>query len=105
MVHKIGEGKPDIIDLIKTNSINLIINLPAGRKSLTDSKPIRSAAVSQGIPYITTLEGAQAAIGGMNSLERSGFTVKAIQDYVRTASTKEQDHGAVLNGKRTLWGS
>ena len=76
MVPKIGEGKPDIIDLIKGNDIDLIINVPAGRKSQIDSKPIRSAAVSQGVPYITTLEGAQAAISGMDSLERTGFSVK-----------------------------
>ena len=50
MVPKIGEGKPDIIDLIKSNAINLIINVPAGKKSQIDSKPIRSAAVSRESP-------------------------------------------------------
>jgi carbamoyl-phosphate synthase large subunit len=81
MVSKIGEGKPDIIDLIKANEIDLIINVPAGKKSLIDSKPIRSAAVVQGITYITTLEGAQAAISGLDSLEKTGFSVKSIQEY------------------------
>jgi carbamoyl-phosphate synthase large subunit len=80
-VAKIGEGKPDIVDLIKTDDIDLVINVPAGKKALMDSKPIRSAAVSQGIPYITTLEGAQAAISGLDSLSRSGFDVKSIQEY------------------------
>jgi carbamoyl-phosphate synthase large subunit len=80
-VYKIGEGKPDIIDLIKSNDIDLIINVPAGNKALIDSKPIRSAAVIQGVPYITTLEGAQAAISAMDSLSKSGFAVKSIQEY------------------------
>ncbi|MFC1584852.1 carbamoyl-phosphate synthase large subunit [Fibrobacterota bacterium] len=81
IIQKVGEGKPDIIDLIKENEINLVINLPAGRQSLVVSKPIRSAAVSQGVPYITTLEGAQAAINGMISLKQKGFSVKTIQEF------------------------
>ena len=85
MVSKIGEGKPDIIDLIKANEIDLIINVPTGKKSLIDSKPIRSAAVVQGITYITTLEGAQAAISGLDSLEKTGFSVKSIQEYARVS--------------------
>ena len=80
-IFKIGEGKPNIVDLIKANDIDLVINVPAGKKALIDSKPIRSAAVSQGIPYITTLEGAHAAISGMDSLEKTGFSVKSIQEY------------------------
>ncbi len=87
MVSKIGEGKPDIIDLIKGNEIDLIINVPAGKKSLIDSKPIRSAAVVQGITYITTLEGAQAAISGLDSLEKTGFSVQSIQEYADLPKT------------------
>ena len=62
MVQKIGEGKPDIIDLIKGGEIDMIINVPSDKKSKIDSKPIRSAAVTNGVTYITTLEGAQAAL-------------------------------------------
>ena len=87
MVSKIGEGKPDIIDLIKGSEIDLIINVPAGKKSLMDSKPIRSAAVVQGVTYITTLEGAQAAISGMDSLEKTGFSVQSIQEYADFSKT------------------
>ena len=87
-VYKIGEGKPDVLDLIKANAIDLVINVPAGRKGLIDSKPIRSATVSQNIPYITTLEGAQAAIGGMDSLEKTGFSVKSIQEYCTVDQSK-----------------
>jgi carbamoyl-phosphate synthase large subunit len=87
MVSKIGEGKPDIIDLIKAREIDLIINVPAGKKALIDSKPIRSAAVVQGITYITTLEGAQAAISGLDSLEKTGFSVQSIQEYGSRSKT------------------
>ena len=103
MVPKIGEGKPDIIDLIKGNEFNLIINVPAGKKSQIDSKPIRSAAVAQGIPYITTLEGAQAAISAMNSLERTGFSVKPIQDYTDDSQGKNKKYKHDLDLRHSMW--
>jgi carbamoyl-phosphate synthase large subunit len=104
MIPKIGEGKPDIIDLIKADEIDLIINVPAGKKSLMDSKPIRSAAVVQGVTYITTLEGAQAAISGMDSLEKTGFSVKTIQEYAGCLKTDtvEQSKNSV-DVRKTLW--
>jgi carbamoyl-phosphate synthase large subunit len=103
-VPKIGEGKPDIIDLIKAGDINLIINVVSGRKSQMDSKPIRSAAVVQGIPYITTLEAAQAAISGMDSLEKTGFSVKAIQDYGQNiVKTRAGDKDMGSDFRKSLW--
>jgi len=103
MVPKIGEGKPDIIDLIKNGDINLVINVPADKKSQLDSKPIRSAAVSHRIPYITTLEGAQAAISGMGSLERTGFSVKPIQEYTDFSPGRDRKYKHDLNIRKSLW--
>ncbi len=103
MVPKIGEGKPDIIDLIKGGDIDFIINVPAGKKSQMDSKPIRSAAVSQGVPYITTLEGAQAAISGVDSLERTGFSVKPIQEYGETKQGTMHNTKAHLESRKMMW--
>jgi carbamoyl-phosphate synthase large subunit len=104
IVPKIGEGKPDILDLIKAEDINLIINVAsAKRKAKSDSKPIRSAAVMQGIPYITTLEGAQAAISGMESLERTGFSVKSIQEYCPNGAAAKRNIRMELETKRRLW--
>ena len=103
-VPKIGEGKPDVIDLIKGGDIDLIINVVSGRKSQLDSKPIRSAAVVQGITYITTLEAAQAAISGLDSLEKTGFSVKSIQEY---AGSSTKVNGRVLRDdigfKKAVW--
>jgi carbamoyl-phosphate synthase large subunit len=103
LVQKIGEGKPDIIDLIKGGDIDLVINVPAGKKSQLDSKPIRSAAVTQGIPYITTLEGAQAAISGMDSLERTGFSVRTIQEYGGTGTMIKRDVRKEFETKHKMW--
>ncbi|NLE02065.1 MAG: hypothetical protein GX640_19550, partial [Fibrobacter sp.] len=66
-------------------------------------KPIRSAAVSQGIPYITTLEGAQAAISGMDSTERTGFSVKPIQEYTETSQTKTRKYKHDLDLRHSMW--
>jgi carbamoyl-phosphate synthase large subunit len=105
MIPKIGEGKPDIIDLIKAHEINLIINVPAGKKSLIDSKPIRSAAVVQGVTYITTLEGAQAAISGMDSLDKTGFSVKSIQEYAgcRNKAASEAENEKKGDLRKNIW--
>jgi carbamoyl-phosphate synthase large subunit len=103
MVPKIGEGKPDVIDLIKSGDINFIINVPAGKKSLIDSKPIRSAAITQRIPYITTIEGAQAAISGMDSLEKTGFDVKSIQEYTDSITMKNRKYRHDLDMRNRLW--
>ncbi len=103
MVPKIGEGKPDIIDLIKNGDIDLVINIPADRRSLLDSKPIRSAAIAHNVPYITTLEGAQAAISGLDSLEKSGFSVMAIQEYLDFSASRTKHYLRDLQVRTKLW--
>ena len=82
-VPKVGMGKPDIVDMIKENKFDLLINIPEGQRALADSKPIRTAAVLQKTPYITTIEAAQAAVAGMDSLSKQDYGVKTIQEYVK----------------------
>jgi carbamoyl-phosphate synthase large subunit len=83
LANKIGEGTPDILDLIKSGKITLIINIPEGKKGAADSKPIRSTAVIYGIPCITTLQGAHAAINGIESALKTDIKVKSIQEYIK----------------------
>ena len=81
-VFKVNEGRPDIMDLIKTGEIKLIINTPSGnRRQKEDESRIRSGAVMHGIPLITTISGAQASVNGIEAAKKKGFTVKALQDY------------------------
>jgi carbamoyl-phosphate synthase large subunit len=94
-VSKIGEGKPDVVDMIKANVFDMIINIPEGQKALVDSKPIRSAAVTMGIPYVTTIQAAQAAVSGLDSLSKADYTVKPIQEYGKSVRKKmfhDTDH-------------
>jgi len=81
-IHKItGGGRPNIIDLIKNGEVAMIINTPSGKAPRQDEVTMRSTAVAKGIPLITTLSGAQAALSGIAALKRRGLTVKALQDY------------------------
>ena len=80
-INKVGEGRPDIADLIKNNEIKLIINTPSGRKPKSDMREIRNLAVNHGIPCITTFQGARAAVSGMEALLKGKFDVKSIQEY------------------------
>ena len=80
-VGKIADGDNQILDYIKKGQINLIINTPTGQEGQSDMRPIRSLAVLHGIPCITTLQGAQAAVNGIESILKSDFQVKSIQEY------------------------
>jgi len=80
-VEKRGEGKNNILTLIKQNEIKLIINTPSGEKSQSDMRAIRAAAILHNVPCITTLQGAWAAVNGIESSVRREFSVKSLQEY------------------------
>jgi carbamoyl-phosphate synthase large subunit len=81
IVFKVGEGRPDIVDRIKNGEIDLVINTPSGKKPKADRVTIRSESVAHGIPCITTLSGASAAVNGIESLLRRKLSVNSIQEY------------------------
>ncbi|UCD71037.1 MAG: carbamoyl-phosphate synthase large subunit [Syntrophobacterales bacterium] len=80
-VHKVNEGRPHIVDLIKNGEIHLIINTPSGKKPKADEVAIRSEAVIHDIPCITTISGASAAVNGIESMIHSEISVQSIQEY------------------------
>ncbi|MCK5306770.1 MAG: carbamoyl-phosphate synthase large subunit [Candidatus Omnitrophica bacterium] len=82
VVGKIGEGDSEILELIKKGELNLIINTPSGQKGQSDMKPMRNSAVMHGIPCITTIQGAQAAVNGIETILKSDLSVKSIQEYI-----------------------
>jgi carbamoyl-phosphate synthase large subunit len=79
-VFKVNEGRPHVVDLIKTGKIQLIINTPLGRKSFYDERAIRRAAVRHRVPCITTLEGATAAVAGVEALQKGEIEIICLQD-------------------------
>jgi carbamoyl-phosphate synthase large subunit len=82
-VFKVNEGRPNIVDLVKTRKIDLIINTPLGRESFYDEKSIRRAAIRHNIPCITTLAAAHAAARGIRALLDQSTEVAALQDLHR----------------------
>ncbi len=78
-VHKVKEGRPNVVDLIKGDRIQLIVNTPRGQDTFFDEKAIRRAAVLARIPTITTLAAARAAAEGIAALQRGTLTVVALQ--------------------------
>ncbi len=79
-VFKVNEGRPNIVDLIKTSKIQLVINTPLGRESFYDEKSIRRAAIRYNIPCITTLSAAHAAVRGIRALVELQREVACLQD-------------------------
>jgi carbamoyl-phosphate synthase large subunit len=82
-VFKVNEGRPNIVDLVKTRKIDLIINTPLGRESFYDEKSIRRAAIRHNVPCITTLSAADAAALGIKALLDQRPEVGALQDLHR----------------------
>ena len=80
-IYKVNEGRPHIVDKVKSGEVDLIINTPLGRESFFDEKAIRSAAMHYRIPCITTFSGALAAVNGIRDLQRESLTVLSLQEY------------------------
>ena len=78
-VYKVKEGRPNIVDLIKGDRIQLIINTPRGQDPYFDEKAIRRAAVLARIPTITTMAAARAAAEGIAALQSRRITVNPLQ--------------------------
>ena len=79
-VYKVEEGRPNVVDFIKGDKIQLIINTPQGQDPFFDEKAIRRAAVLRRIPTITTIAAARAAVEGIAALQRGEVNVYALQD-------------------------
>jgi len=81
LVGKINEGDTHILDLIRKGKLKLVINTPSGHSGQSDMKLIRSSAVMHGVPCITTIQGAQAAVNGIEAISKGNLRIKSIQQY------------------------
>jgi carbamoyl-phosphate synthase large subunit len=82
-VHKVQEGRPNVVDMMKNGDISLVINsVEEKRSAIADSRAIRTTALAQRITYYTTIAGAQAAIEGMRHVQ--GLSVYSVQALHRT---------------------
>jgi carbamoyl-phosphate synthase large subunit len=78
IVNKVKEGRPHMVDMIKNDEVNFIINTTEGRASIDDSSEIRRNALQHKVYYTTTLAGAQATMMAREHLADS--PVRRLQD-------------------------
>jgi len=79
---KLASGqRPNVIDLMKNKDMAMVINTPSGKNPREDEVKIRTAAMQNRIPIMTTLRGADAALRAIESLQRSEMQVTALQEY------------------------
>ena len=95
-VFKVKEGRPNVVDLIKGDRIQLIINTPRGQDTFFDERAIRRAAVVARVPTITTIAAAQAAAEGIAARQRHRTTVYALQAL---HAANEVATGSVVNAE------
>jgi carbamoyl-phosphate synthase large subunit len=82
-VRKIAEGRPNLLDHLANGRIALVVNTPSGKGARTDEGRIRAAAVSHGVPCITTIAGAKAAVAALERLREGPLSVYALQDLLK----------------------
>ncbi|MFL6798883.1 MAG: carbamoyl-phosphate synthase large subunit [Xanthobacteraceae bacterium] len=78
---KASEGRPNVVDAIKNGQVHLVFNTTEGAQALSDSKPLRRAALLHKVPYYTTLSGAVAAAQGIKAYLEGDIEVRALQSY------------------------
>jgi carbamoyl-phosphate synthase large subunit len=96
-VKKIAEGNPNLIDYLKNEEVSLILNTPSGKGARTDEGRIRAAAVQHGVPCITTMAAALAAIKAMEALGEEDLDVLSLQE--RFAVTHPAERAASMTAK------
>ncbi len=79
-VKKIVEGHPNLIDHMKNEAVDLILNTPNGKGARTDEGRIRATAVQHGIPCITTIQAAEAAVEALQALREREMEVESLQE-------------------------
>ena len=79
-INKLHEGRPHIVDALKNGEIDMVFNTPSGQSTRHDDTYIRSTAISQGLPCVTTLAGIRAVVSALSALHRGDLTVRSLQE-------------------------
>jgi carbamoyl-phosphate synthase large subunit len=87
---KLAEGRPHALDMLKNGEIDLIINTPSGKVPRKDEIQIRSLAVAQRIPILTTTSGVEASIRAIKAIQAKGITVTPLQKYHAAAAEHDR---------------
>lgn len=88
-VHKINEGRPNVVDMIKNRELDMIINTPSGMIPRQNENVIRTEAIKHAIPIMTTLSGARAAVLALHSMNQHDLKVFPLQHYRNRIHSKD----------------
>ena len=80
-INKVLEGRPHIVDAMQSDEVQLVFNTTEGARSVADSYELRRTALTERIPYYTTVSGARALVGAVESLQRGTLEVAPLQSY------------------------
>jgi carbamoyl-phosphate synthase large subunit len=81
IVNKVREGRPDIVDEMRSGRIQLVFNTTEGAQAISDSFSLRRTALTNNIPYYTTVAGARAAVQAIGALRKGNLEVAPLQSY------------------------
>ncbi len=98
VVGKVSRGDRDILDRLASGQVGLVLNTPFGSGTRGDGYEIREAAVTNGVPCITTLAGILAAIQGVESLQRGPLTVRSLQEHQAALRARTAEYTAGNEG-------
>ena len=80
-LHKVGEGRPNVVDRMINGEVDWIVNTPLGVDAKADETAIRRTAIERGLPIMTTVAAAKAAIQAIRALRDNPPTVQSLQEY------------------------
>jgi carbamoyl-phosphate synthase large subunit len=81
-VFKVNEGRPNMVDLMISNQVALLINTPLGKQSQYDDRAMRRAAITNRVPYVTTMSAASAATDAISALRNRRREVRSVQERI-----------------------
>jgi carbamoyl-phosphate synthase large subunit len=82
-INKVREGRPHIVDAMKSDGVQLVFNTTEDAKAIADSFTLRRTALINSIPYYTTVAGARAAVRAIAALRAGQLEVAPLQSYFK----------------------
>jgi len=92
MVFKVNEGRPNVVDLIKSGKVHLIINTPLGRASFYDEQSIRRAAMQYSVPSITNDDRANAATKAIEGIKVKCWRFEVCRNTIISTDRRITSH-------------
>ncbi len=90
---KVTEGRPHVVDALRSGAIDLVINTTEGARAIRDSRSLRRQTLLSGIPYFTTIAAAAAAVDAIEGARRAPLTVRSLQEYHEAPVSPSREPG------------